>query len=589
MAERSLGWIQNPSNTKTLHNIVSIFNPKSQFTDFLLNTRIPLIRSLGKLHKESEWETYITCIKSGGQFPYNILKGKGSGKGSRADAPCSGIIQAAIEAQKYLNISTASSSKKIKKPYCDDWTADGFLRWAISLGFIYYDAETDSCAITDFGKRFSEASSKNEFNAILGDAYLQYPPACRVLNLLKDGNQLTKFEIGRHIGFTTEAGFTSFPQNLFIQAIVENPEDNKTIRSNYEGSSDKYARMICGWLSEIGWISKSEKHVVEYVGRNRYEAELEAYSITALGRRELKRSSGTSSSRQIPKIVYIEMLSTKSKDKNYLRLRRAEILNYIQGHYRTLGQIISYLTTKGFNEDESAVTEDLRGFTNIGLNICETSKGICLNDKISRLRIPSKHTFEPKSEILKIKERVRPWLKNIDIDYLKLIDLAFDGEANLKFEITTIDLLTNELDFNGKHLGSSRKPDGIVYHGNQGIIIDNKAYSKGYALPRAQVDEMTRYIRENQSRNSEINPNRWWTEFPDDTSTFYFAFISSFFTGMFKERLAEISKEYHINGATIDVENLLYIAEGLKSRQLSYEQFFAMFDNDRIVYALQTN
>ena len=95
---------------------------------------------------------------------------------------------------------------------------------------------------------------------------------------------------------------------------------------------------------------------------------------------------------------------------------------------------------------------------------------------------------------------------------------------------------------------------------------------------------MARYIRENQNRNQEINPNKWWSEFPDSTHTFYFAFISSFFTGMYKDRLAEISKEYHLNGATIDVENLLYIAEGLKSGKLSYEHFFELFNNDRIVY-----
>lgn len=126
MAERTLGWVQNPSNTKTLQNIVSIFNPDSKFTDTLLNTRIPLIRSLGKLHDEDVWATYIDHIKSGGPIPYNMLKGKGFGRGKRADALCSGIIQAAIDAKINLKSSTDSQSEPIKKPYSDDWTADGF-------------------------------------------------------------------------------------------------------------------------------------------------------------------------------------------------------------------------------------------------------------------------------------------------------------------------------------------------------------------------------------------------------------------------------------------------------------------------------
>ena len=342
--------------------------------------------------------------------------------------------------------------------------------------------------------------------------------------------------------------------------------------------------MICGWLNEIGWISKSDKTVTENVGGREYTTTLEAFSITAAGRREFKRSIGASSVRQIPKIVYMEMLSTKSEDRNYLRRRRAEILCYIQGHYRTDDEIINHRRSKGFNEDSSAIAEDLRGFVNIGLNISKTSKGIRLNDKISCLKIPVQKSVDPKSEVLQIKERVRQQLQCLDMDYLKLIDLAYDGSANLKFEIATIDLLTNELQFNGKHLGGSRKPDGIIYYDTHGIIIDNKAYSKGYSMPRAQVDEMARYIRENQNRNHEINPNKWWTEFPENIQTFYFAFISSYFTGMYKDRLAEISKEYHINGATIDIENLLYIAESLKSGNLNYGQFFELFDNDRIMY-----
>ena len=74
---------------------------------------------------------------------------------------------------------------------------------------------------------------------------------------------MTKFEIGSKLGFTDEAGFTSFPQNIWVQAYEESTdEEEKTkLRANTEGSSDKYARMICGWLEGIGWVKKTPKTV----------------------------------------------------------------------------------------------------------------------------------------------------------------------------------------------------------------------------------------------------------------------------------------------------------------------------------------
>ena len=175
-------------------------------------------------------------------------------------------------------------------------------------------------------------------------------------------------------------------------------------------------------------------------------------------------------------------------------------------------------------------------------------------------------------------------MRALDPTYLRLVDLAYDGTADREFEISTIDLFTNELDFEGKHLGGSRKPDGIIYRDCNGLLIDNKAYSKGYSLPRAQVDEMGRYVRENKNRNAAINPLKWWENFPNSVTEFNFAFISSFFTGQFAERLSEIYHEYGVKGGVIDVENLLYIAEGLKSGELSYSEFFGLFDNSQILF-----
>ena len=539
------------------------------------------------LHNVEEWKKYVGIIQSGKPIPYSILKGKGCGNDERKNAKCSGIIQAVIDAQKYVEVEYNGVKSKIHKPYTDDWTADGFLRWGISIGFIDYDQETDTCEISDLGRRFITADDE-EFNNVLGEAYLSYPPACRVLQLLSSGEHLTKFEIGRNLGFTSEAGFTSFPQNIWVQAYKEHPEDKAVIRNNYEGSSDKYARMICSWLNEIGWVSISEKQVSEKCGGKEYSCSIsQAYTITASGIANYKRAAGKSSFAQIPKRVFFGMLSTKSSDRDYLRLRRALILKYTEKEYRDFDQIKQFLASHGLIEDIATIKDDLQGLVNIGLNYAVKSGCYKLTDKIHCLQIPQQGKTMEKGLISVIKERIRPVLKNVNPKYLVLIDLSLDGKANLEFEIQTLDLLTNELDFKGKHLGGSRKPDGIIYYDTNGLIIDNKAYSKGYALPRHQIDEMVRYLQENNERREDINPSKWWNEFGNYVSHFNYAFISSFFTGQFLPRLQEIKNRTGINGAVLDIENLLYVAEALKCEELSYHDFFKLFEqNDNIVFRL---
>lgn len=40
----------------------------------------------------------------------------------------------------------------------------------------------------------------------------------------------------------------------------------------------------------------------------------------------------------------------------------------------------------------------------------------------------------------------------------------------------------------GARLGDTQKPNVCIYYGKNGLIIDNKAYSKGYSLPMSQAD-----------------------------------------------------------------------------------------------------
>lgn len=566
MAERTFGWIQNPSSFENLKNVVSVFNFETDIHKDIIDRKIPELIKDKELRNNMLLEMHKRPLK----MDYVLLKGHGISNGeSRSNAKCSGIIQAAIKNQK-------------GREYTDDWTADGFLRWAISIGLLDYDVENDQVALTELGGMYVNSDSEEKDNEILISAFLSYPPAVRILNLLESGEVLSKFELGKQLGGLGEAGFTSIPQDLYVQAIeTACNEDKIKIRSNTEGSADKYARMICGWLQKVGLVQRLDKEVKTLIGTNEYRATIgHSYKITLKGFKELKRARGTSSYRKTKKIVYWQMLATKGKDRDYIRNRRGQIIKAINNKEKSLEEIKNYLVKNGIEESIRTISDELNVISAMGLNVKITNRGFIIDDEIIKLELP--RTKISKTNVLELKDSIREKLDYIDHRYLALVDLAYDSTANRDFEIQTIDLLINELDFKGVRLGESRKPDGIISYDINGVIIDNKAYSKGYNLPINQADEMIRYIQENQSRDEKINPNKWWENFEEKVTKFNYLFVSSSFIGGFKKNLQHIADRTGINGGAIDVENLLYFAEELKSGRLKYEDSFNKYRNGEI-------
>ena len=584
--QRTFGWIQNPSSTDNLKKVVSIFVPESNFYKFLVEQKLPFLRDYEFLATSGLYTEMQDALQKEA-IPYSLLKGKGAGKKGRKDAKCSGLAQAALTGQQYI---TTHLGEKIKKPYVDDWSADGFLRWAVSLGFLDYNYNDDTCVITEIGKQFVLADSIKEEKDILGTAYLSYPPACRVLGILSDGGHYTKFEIGKQLGFTDEAGFTSIPQNIWVQAYVQgNQEEKIELRLNVEGSSDKYARMICAWLANIGWVTKTAKAVTEYIGSEEFTTEISsAFTITAEGLKNYKRAIGIGKYAKVPKIVHKEMLASKAPNAELLRLRRALIIKYIGGaNKRTINQILAHLQSKGLEVNVATIKDDIKGLINIGLNIQSQVDSYHLLDNILKLQIINNHVTiaEAHCEQSLIKERVREKLNYIDHKYLTLVDYSFQGKDNREFEIFTIDLFTNELEFVGKHLGGTRKPDGIISHNQRGVIIDNKAYSKGFTISRHMADEMIQYVQENDVRREERNSNKWWENFPSEVNLVSFLFISSLFKGNINEALNGIKEATNVNGAVLNTENLLYFADALKGGIISKDFFLdKLNENKEVVY-----
>lgn len=563
-SKRSFGWSQDASDFRSLKNVVQIFDIESDFHNNLIVARIPVL-----VNDKDLVNKFKTILEQNPlRISYNDLVGTHSNP--RKDSPCNGIIQASVCGQV--------------KQYLSDWASDSFLRWAHLCGFIKYNGEDDTFEITNDGLAFSRSQDdSNEEKECLLNSILKYPPVSRILQLLSNGEHLSKFEIGSQLGFVGDEGFTSLPQNVLLTslAMTSDLSEKNKMRSDWDGSSDKYARQICKWLEKLGLVRQVEKEYKVNIGNKEYTEKLgQAYMITPEGLKAYRRLQGVNKVTKVSKNVFWEMLCPKATDRYYIRNRRAYLIKFLSDSNGaiSLEKLQEKLKEVKFEESIESIKDDIIGLQNIGLFIKESSNGYVLNDDIQNLVIPLNSIGTGKSDTLRLKDFCRDMLKTISHNYLNLIDLAYDPKSNRQFEMEVVDLLVSECGYKGLHLGGGRKPDGIIYTDslkeNYGTIIDTKAYSKGYSLPISQADEMRRYVDENNKRDAKINSNKWWDNFPKLLNKFSFMFVSSEFNGQFEEKLNNIAHTTGVNGAAMNVVNLLLFAENIKSEFIGLEQAY---------------
>lgn len=563
-SKRSFGWSQDASDFNSLKNVVQIFDKNSEFHENLTIARIPMLIEDKKLI-----EKFQNILKSNPlKISYTDLVGTHSTP--RKDSPCNAIIQASVCGQV--------------KPYLSDWASDSFLRWAHLCGFIKYNGEDDTFEITEDGLAYSNTENNSvEEKQCLLNAILKYPPVSRILQLLSKGGHLSKFEIGSQLGFVGDEGFTSLPQNILLTslAMTDNLHEKNKMKSDWDGSSDKYARQICKWLQKLGLVRQVDKEYKVVIGNKEYTEKLgQAYMITPEGLKAYRKLQGINKVSRVSKNVFWEMLCPKATDRYYIRNRRAYLIKFLSDSNSALSltKLQAKLKDVEFEESIETIRDDLIGLQNIGLFIKESSSGFILNDDIQNLVIPINSIGNGKSDTLRLKDFCRDILENVSHNYLNLIDLAYDPKSNRQFEMEVVDLFVSECGYKGLHLGGGRKPDGIIYtenlKENYGTIIDTKAYSKGYSLPISQADEMRRYVEENNKRDVKINSNKWWNNFPDLLNKFSFLFVSSEFNGQFEEKLENISQSTKINGGALNVVNLLILAENIKSNFMDLKQVY---------------
>ena len=560
MATRTFGWVQDPGKIGNLRKTVEVFDHQSPTYKALISKQIPALveERDGRDRFLSEMSKIPLKLK------YTDLVG--TAFTPRSQSRCNGILQAAIKGQK--------------RGFIGNWPADNFLRWAHALELIQYDNSEDSFSITEFGLQYTKANQRSPAEKeIISQAFLSYPPVMRVLSLLSDGSHLTKFEIGSQLGFVEEDGFTSLPQDILVieLAQTESAKGRREMLANWDGTSDKYARMIAGWLEDIGWVKKEEKLVEVTLVNKVYEYAIpQSYRITADGLKARRRGLGINIQKRIPKNVFWEMLATKGKSRDYKRTRRALILQEIAKKSCSLQALQKLLADEGFSESEAIIVSDLKGLEQIGLNVQQEQSEYFLQDTIQNLIIPSLPTGDTvKDDIQELMDQCRERLEHVSHDYLVLIELSFSGKKSRIFEMKTVDLLVKQCGFNGLHLGGQSRPDGVIFTQDLiedfGVIIDTKAYKDGFSIPVTEQDKMARYVNQNIQRDKRVS-QKWWEHFPADVSLFKFLFVSSKFVREYENGLRQISISTEDTlGAAITSYNLLLLAEEIAKEEINLQ------------------
>lgn len=574
-------WIQNCHNFEGLVETVKIFD-----TRFNLNIKEKIKRIVVDEALKKEMLVYLENPE---KIPLKILQG--SSFTPRSSAKCNGIVQAVIDGQKINDDK--------KKEFTDDWTAINFIKWANALDLIKVVEDKTKLkikqvhfTITELGLKLCQSISDNDKNDILMESFAKYPPIYRVLSLIENSSDgLTKFDIGKHLGYKNEKGYTSLNIHFLIDSL-EN-KDKKTINkeiTNFEGTSDKYARGICTWLLHLGLINKNKRCIKGIKISN--------YTINFYGKKLLNTIRGNSSNPQTIKRVTAGLLSSGANKSICTALRRRSVLEILKSKNElTITDIKDKLILEknSIKEDESVIYNDINGFINVGINIVERDGRYTLKDKldIEYFDMP-KYTTISDEITTKLNNLYNKIDSSMYDQYYELVNLSYnnDGKKSILFEIKTMEYLLKCLNFDGIYLGGMNKPDGMIFftylddtniEKKVTILFDQKSYSKGFALSVTATDPMGRYIDQikNKIQNKDNSHNWWDIDHCKESDEIIYCYVSSEFKGDVEKKIDDFSKLKSVNGCVITAENLLLLGDQFKKGNITTNQILELFRSNK--------
>lgn len=527
-----------------------------------------------------------------------------------------GVLQAIMPGQKQAVLQDGSlvfHEGHSVRAAMRSWPIRNFLSTAIGLGLLNWNRITGDVSLSKDGYQLATAehldgaSLSEAEKSVLRSSYMSYPYAVGFLRALEGQEKgLNKFELGEKFGFAGEGGFTSFGEDLYISSMKEayrqnNKEMIKTIRSNWESTSDKYIRGLASTLSQLDLVKIDSKPIYFTNSKTNKTSSfsIPVYSLTGLGRYYLGIALGRSKHKRTTKIVTWDMLATKG-NVTYVRTVRALILKELtESKGLTAEQLSKKINENKINKKQvlqgiivspEEVVDHISGLNGIGLQIDFTMQHRYeLKDPISDFEIPiSAKDLPQKDNVQHEQDELRPLLKRLDHRYLQLVELALDSDQNSEysqFESLTMELLLRQLDFKGKVLGGSSKPDGIAWddEGNF-LIVDTKAYNNGYSLA-GNTDKVARYIDDVRSRNPKLDTD-WWKVVPeslDVKTNLRFMYVSGKFAGNYLKLLTALRTRTNARGGLTTVEKLLLTAEYyLREENYTHQSLLDDWTNNNI-------
>lgn len=503
--------------------------------------------------------------------------------GSRTDRYADSLVQSVFDGQgKRLSIV--------------NWAAENYVSLAVTFGLVDLDRTTDLYFITKLGRQAVSLLDNGEEDTLanfMHERLLEYPYAAWFMRFAKkklDEGQVSfsKFDAGAEFGFLDARGFGSLPVRTFEMALARSTlagdfDKVKTIRSNYESTGDKYMRWIAGVLTNYGYLKKirNVKKTVQYYGESVEIGVGLGYEITDEGLTVLRKFNGGSRYRRSVKRVRWEFFGPKVDST--VKTRRALLLKYLQ-------EASSGLTTDVLLEkmqsdypdlliNTNMLADDITGFNNIGIEIIfnDSSQKYEVKDVVYDFDIPVLigDTFRPDvSQIAK--EKLRPLLKNVPHSYLYAIDLAFKDKTTSK-ENAELEIISTQVfdyfNYETKHLGGQRRPDGIATSYEDNWVIDTKAYHNGFSLTVNHTDAMVRYMRQADGQIQSDDANEmWWKDMTPNVPARYI-YISSKFIGNYVTQNNTLMHVTGHEGTIAPVAKLLLLAELKLRDKLTKDQF----------------
>lgn len=477
-----------------------------------------------------------------------------------------------------------------------NWAAENYVSLAVTFGLVDLDRTTDLYFITKLGRQAVSLLDNGEEDTLanfMHERLLEYPYAAWFMRFAKkklDEGQVSfsKFDAGAEFGFLDARGFGSLPVRTFEMALARSTlagdfDKVKTIRSNYESTGDKYMRWIAGVLTNYGYLKKirNVKKTVQYYGESVEIGVGLGYEITDEGLTVLRKFNGGSRYRRSVKRVRWEFFGPKVDST--VKTRRALLLKHLQ-------EASSGLTTDVLLEkmqsdypdlliNTNMLADDIAGFNNIGIEIIfnDSSQKYEVKDVVYDFDIPVLigDTFRPDASQI-AKEKLRPLLKNVPHSYLYAIDLAFKDKTTSK-ENAELEIISTQVfdyfNYETKHLGGQRRPDGIATSYEDNWVIDTKAYHNGFSLTVNHTDAMVRYMRQADGQIQSDDANEmWWKDMTPNVPARYI-YISSKFIGNYVTQNNTLMHVTGHEGTIAPVAKLLLLAELKLRDKLTKDQF----------------